>query len=228
MIITPTLKTKSSQKKLVFVMMLVCAQPIISFGQCKGVILESVNVSEVSRPCGSTPTGSIAIDIKGGLAPYSLTWNVNGQESSDLPSVANTNHLLISNRIAAFASGYSLLVKDACGNQMRSDTLELRNTPPIQFVGSPFVSQPNLKNGELNGSILVELIGGLSPRTLILTDSEGKLYKQQFPVGPSEKGKFKYELRNLPPGSYQIEIKSAAQNCTQIWKEKTIIKGFEK
>lgn len=211
-----------SQKLLLNILCLVAILLPRSYtwAQCKGVKLDQVNLSELDRPCGATPSGKIALDIKGGLAPYQLTWKINGVVTAALPQTSEKGKLEIENIKGTSSPGYTVSVKDACGNQMTSAPLNLRNAPAIQFVSNPIIRQPN-------GIILVELVGGISPRTLLVTDSKGKVYQQQMPMGPPENGKFKYELKNLPPESYEIEIQSAAKNCTQKWKEKVVINALE-
>jgi hypothetical protein len=211
-----------SQKLLLTILSLVAILLPGSFtwAQCKGVKLVQVNLSELDRPCGATPSGKIALDIKGGLAPYQLTWKINGVVTAALPQTSEKGKLEIENIKGTSSPGYTVSVKDACGNQMTSAPLNLRNAPAIKFVSDPVVRQPN-------GNIIVELIGGVTPRTLLVTDSKGQVYEQQIPMGPPVNGKFKYEIKNLPPESYEIVIQSAAKNCTQKWKEKVVITELE-
>ena len=124
--------------------------------------------------------------------------------------------------------GYVVSVKDACANSMSSAPLSLVNAVPIQFVNPPIIAQQVTRKDEPNGKLLVELRGGNPPRSLVATDSKGKSVVQQFPVGPAEKGIFKYELNNLPAENYKIELKSGSEKCTQVWKETIEFKAPEK
>ncbi len=193
----------------------------VMWAQCKGVKLNQVSLTELERPCGASPTGKIALEIKGGMAPYHLSWEINGVVSTSLPKTIEKSKIEIENLRGTSVPGYVVSVTDACENQMTSNALNLRNAPAIQFVSAPLIMQPN-------GIILVELIGGISPRTLLVTDSKGRAYKQQIPNGPPENGKFKYEVKNLPPETYEIEIQSASKNCKQKWTEIIVIKEFER
>lgn len=199
-----------------------------AFAQCKGVKIEAVQLSVVERPCGQTPTGSLLLEIKGGLAPYTLSWTNNEIPDTSLPLSAVTNKLLIEDLKSVMQPGYVVSVKDACANTVSSATLSLVNAVPIQFVNPPSIAQQVTSKDEPNGKLLVELRGGTPPRSLVATDSKGKSFVQQFPVGPAEKGIFKYELNNLPAENYKIELKSGSEKCTQVWKETIEFKAPEK
>jgi hypothetical protein len=187
--------------------------------QCKGVKIDTVTLSINERPCGKTPTGSLSLEIKGGLAPYTLSWTKNKNVDASLPASSANNKLLIEDLQSAMQPGYVVSIKDACANSASSAPMSLINGAPIQFVNAPQVLQLVTNKDEPNGKLLVEVRGGHPPRSLVATDSKGKSFVQQFPVGPAEKGIFKYELNNLPAENYKIELKSGAQKCTQVWKE---------
>lgn len=123
--------------------------------------------------------------------------------------------------------GYVVNIKDACENTT-SATAQLIVSVPIHFVNAPLVKQQVTSKEDSNGILLVELRGGTPPRSLVATDSKGKSFVQQFPVGPAEKGIFKYELNNLPAENYKIELKSGSEKCTQVWKETIEFKAAEK
>jgi hypothetical protein len=157
-----------------------------------------------------------------------LSWTNNEIPDTNLPISTVTNKLLIEDLKSAMQPGYVVIVKDACANSMSSATLSLVNAVPIQFVNPPSVAQQVTRKDEPNGKLLVELRGGNPPRSLVATDSKGKSFVQQFPVGPAEKGIFKYELNNLPAENYKIELKSGSEKCTQVWKETIEFKAPEK
>ena len=187
--------------------------------QCKGVKIDTVTLSIIERPCGKTPTGSLALEIKGGFAPYTLSWTKNENADASLPAICASNKLLIEDLQSAMQPGYVVIIKDACTNSASSAPLSLINGAPIQFVNAPQVLQLVSNKDEPNGKLRVEVRGGHPPRSLVATDSKGKSFVQQFPTGPPEKGIFKYELNKLPAENYKIELKSGSQKCTQVWKE---------
>jgi hypothetical protein len=196
--------------------------------QCNGVKMDGVKLSVVQRPCGQTSTGSLLLEIKGGLAPYTLSWTKNETAEASLPTSCTTKQLEVENLSSAMQPGYVVSVKDACANSVSSAPLSLVNSVPIQFVNAPIIAQQFTRKDEPNGKLLVELRGGNPPRSLVATDSKGKSFVQQFPVGPAEKGIFKYELNNLPAENYKIELKSGSEKCTQVWKETIEFKAPEK
>lgn len=197
------------------------------WAQCRGVKITSATLNVVDRPCGPTPTGSLALDIKGGLAPYTLSWTADEKALDSLPVTLNGTKLTIDNLKPSMKPGYVVNIKDACENTT-SATAQLIVSVPIHFVNAPLVKQQVTSKEDSNGILLVELRGGTPPRSLVATDSKGKSFVQQFPVGPAEKGIFKYELNNLPAENYKIELKSGSEKCTQVWKETIEFKAAEK
>lgn len=223
------MNTKHPINKIVFCSFLPYMVVLLFFGtkvsaQCKGVKIDTVTLSIIERPCGQTPTGSLTLDIKGGLAPYTLSWTINEKADASLPASSASNKLLIEDLKSAMQPGYVVSVKDACANSASSAPLSLINGAPIQFVNAPQVLQLVSNKDEPNGKLRVEVRGGQPPRSLVATDAKGKSFVQQIPTGPPEKGIFKYELNKLPAENYKIELKSGSQKCTQVWKETIEIK----
>jgi len=105
--------------------------------QCRGVKMTSVALSIVERPCGPTESGVVLLLINGGLAPYTLSWKINDDAATYLPTLSSKNDLAIENLKGAMNPGYLVSVKDACGNEVSSKPLQLVNAVPIQFVGNP-------------------------------------------------------------------------------------------
>lgn len=195
--------------------------------QCKGVTLNSAVLSVVGRPCGKTPTGALSLEIKGGLAPYSLTWYMDSLETKELPVSASSRKLIVENLNGAMKPGYVVRVKDACGNKTVSTPIKLLNGPSIQFSSAPQTKFQDINNVDSTGSIRVEIVGGISPRTLIATDSKGHVFSQSIATSSPGNAIFVYELDNLPNEKYSIEIKSGTQNCSQFWKEPIELKLTE-
>lgn len=198
------------------------------YSQCKGVRIDSASLVVVKRPCGPTPTGSLALEIKGGRAPFTISWTVDNMQDSLLPQDIKSNKLIIDSLKGAFKPGYQVRVKDACGNETTSNAIQLVYAVPMRFASAPQVKTQSSDDGLLQNGILVEVIGGFPPRTILATDSKGKTYIQKNEVGPPEKGIVKYELANLPEEKYKIELKSGSEKCTQVWKETIELKAHEK
>jgi hypothetical protein len=189
------------------------------YAQCKGVTLNSATLNVVGRPCGKTATGSISLEIKGGLAPYTLAWSVDSILKKELPESAPSKKLVIENLSGAIKPGYMVKVKDACGNKITSAPIKLLNAPSIQFANPPQTEFVGVNNVDSTGSIRVEILGGTSPRMLIATDSKGLVYSQSVVAASPGNAIFVYELDKLPKEKYKIEIKSGTQNCSQFWKD---------
>jgi hypothetical protein len=195
--------------------------------QCKGVTLNSAVLTVVGRPCGKTATGSISLEIKGGLAPYTLAWSIDSVTKKELPESSPSKKLLIENLTGAMKPGYVVKVKDACGNKIISPPIKLLNGASIQFANPPQSKFDSVNNVDSTGSILVEILGGASPRTLIATDSKGHVYSQSIASASPGNAIFVYQLEKLPKEKYNIEIKSGTQNCSQLWKEPIELKPTE-
>jgi hypothetical protein len=195
--------------------------------QCKGVTLNSATLNVVGRPCGKTATGSISLEIKGGLAPYTLAWSIDSVTKKELPESSPSKKLLIENLSGAMKPGYEVKVKDACGNKITSAPIKLLNAPSIQFANPPQTEFQVVSNVDNSGSIRVEVLGGTPPRSLIATDSKGRAYTQSEPSGRTGNAIYVYELENLPKEKYRIEIKSGTPNCSQFWKEVIELKPTE-
>jgi hypothetical protein len=195
--------------------------------QCRGVKPPVATLVVSDRPCGPTATGSIALEIKGGKAPYTLSWTADEKVMDSLPTILNSSKLTVENLKPSMKPGYTVNIKDVCEN-ITTASVQLIVSVPIHFVNAPVIAQQVTRKDEPNGKLRVELRGGNPPRSLVATDSKGKSFVQQFPVGPAEKGIFKYELNNLPAENYKIELKSGSEKCTQVWKETIEFKAPEK
>jgi hypothetical protein len=195
--------------------------------QCRGVKPPVATLVVIDRPCGPTATGSIALEIKGGKAPYTLSWTADQKAMDSLPTILNGTKLTVENLKSSMKPGYVVNIKDACENTT-SISEQLIVSVPIHFVNAPLVKQQVTSKDEPNGKLLIELRGGNTIKKVVATDSKGKAYTQSIPVGPAEKGIFKYELNNLPAENYKIELKSGSEKCTQVWKETIEIKALEK
>jgi hypothetical protein len=195
--------------------------------QCKGVTLNSALLSVVGRPCGKTATGSISLDIKGGLAPYTLSWSVDSLVTKEMPVSCPSKKLVIENLSGAMKPGYLVKVTDACGNKLTSTPIKLLNNASIQFANAPQTKFQGVNNVDTTGNIIVEILGGTYPRSLIATDSKGRVYTQTAPAANPGNAIYVYELDKLPKEKYNIEIKSGTPNCSQFWKEPIELKATE-
>lgn len=195
--------------------------------QCRGVKPPVATLVVSNRPCGPTATGSIALEIKGGKAPYTLSWTADEKVMDSLPTILNSSKLTVENLKPSMKPGYTVNIKDVCEN-ITTASVQLIVSVPIHFVNAPVIAQQVTSIDDPNGKLVVELRGGNTTKKVVATDSKGKAYTQSLSVGPAEKGIFKYELNNLPAENYKIELKSGSEKCTQVWKEMIEFKAPEK
>lgn len=195
--------------------------------QCRGVKPPVATLVVSDRPCGPTATGSIALEIKGGKAPYTLSWTADEKVMDSLPTILNSSKLTVENLKPSMKPGYTVNIKDVCEN-ITTASVQLIVSVPIHFVNAPVIAQQVTSIDDPNGKLVVELRGGNTIKKVVATDSKGKVYTQSLPIGPAEKGIFKYELNNLPAENYKIELKSGSEKCTQVWKETIEFKAPEK
>jgi hypothetical protein len=195
--------------------------------QCRGVKPPVATLVVIDRPCGPTATGSIALEIKGGKAAYTLSWTADPKAIDSLPKILNGSKLTVENLKPSMKPGYVVNIKDAC-EFTTSASAQVLFSVPLHFANPPKIVQQVTSLDEPNGKLLVELRGGNTIKKVVATDSKGKVYTQSLSVGPTEKGIFKYELNNLPAENYKIELKSGSEKCTQVWKETIEIKALEK
>lgn len=220
------LKIKFIINTILFVFIILGNKPT-TFAQCRKVKPPVATLSILNRPCGPTATGSIELDIKGGLAPFTLSWTADGKIMDSLPLIANNSKLTVENLKVSMKPGYVVNIKDAC-EYTATASAPLLISVPLHFVNPPQVVQLVSNENEPNGKISVELRGGNTTKSVYATDSKGNTFKQSVPVGPAEKGIFKYELDKLPAEKYKIELKSGSEKCTQVWKETIELRAVEK
>ncbi len=144
-----------------------------------------VELTPVQGAC-ETP-GSIGIDIIGGKAPYKVTWE--GPGSNDGNTTSNATWLSIPNLPAG---EYKVTIKDANNCTVVKSTVVL--TPESALSLSLSVTEGACGQ---TSSILLDVDGGIS------------IYKitWQGPVnGSADSNSDKYEIKNLIPGTYTIQV----------------------
>lgn len=131
----------------------------------------------VEVACNGEQTGGVILTPTGGTAPYTYTWS-NGTFFKDLTNV--------------FPGSYSVDIVDANGCTF-STSFEIGESTPITATFIP--TEPTCF-GDANGSILLEVSGGVAPYTYFW--SNGSTSEDQF---------------NLVGGPYAVTIRDA-NNCT--------------
>ena len=150
-----------------------------------------IQVTETITPllCGGASTGSIALDVTGGTAPYNYLWNGPGGFTS------------IDEDLTDLSEGiYTLVLNDALGCEV---TFDYDLTAPDPIVVSFDIVQPDCTID--NGSITAVITGGtiFTDYFITWTDADGNFIS------------FVPEASNLAPGVYTLEV-SDANGCESI------------
>ncbi|MFN7116460.1 MAG: T9SS type A sorting domain-containing protein [Saprospiraceae bacterium] len=131
--------------------------------------------------------GSIKVKITGGKAPFAITWNGPGSNDGNANTNATTYDI-----VNLPAGSYTIVVKDANNCTVTSTTQVA--TPSSNLSLKLTVTEGNCGQPS---KILVDVDGG-SPAYLIVWDG---------PVdGEANSNSDKYEINNLPPGTYTIKV----------------------
>lgn len=144
-----------------------CSEVQVGFG----LILSSYILGNVS--CYGGSDGKIDVTVQGGLPPYTYEWN-NGSEEEDLFDIP--------------AGMYKLKVTDSLGTEIVLD-FEVKQSTQIVEEN---VDIENATEGIDNGSITLEVKGGISP------------YEYVWSNGDSSQS-----IENLAPGTYSCDVTDA-------------------
>jgi gliding motility-associated-like protein len=138
-----------------------------------------VAVTVANASCNNSCDGTVGTNITGGLAPFVYQWTPN------VSSVDNANNLC--------AGTYQVRVTDANGCQALTNATVAQ---PFPFNFNSTSSNPTC-NGDCNGNITTNLVGGTSPYT----------------YSWSPNGETTGSISNLCAGTYTLSITDSA-NCT--------------
>ncbi|NUY79666.1 gliding motility-associated C-terminal domain-containing protein [Flavobacterium sp. MAH-1] len=121
--------------------------------------------------CYGANDANLTVNLSGGVAPYTFTW-------SNMATILNQTNLA--------AGDYTITVTDALGC-VKSLAINIPEAPV--FAIDPIVTQISC-HGEQDGSIQLNLVGGIAPITLVWSDGS--------PAGLTR--------NNLGPGTYSVTI----------------------
>jgi hypothetical protein len=136
--------------------------------------------SVVSVLCHGNSTGSISLEIVGGVAPYTFVWshnsNLNSPNASNLP-----------------AGIYSVEIKDQLGCIKSLENIEITQPEPLKVINVE--PEGTTCYGKPDGTVRLEISGGVSP---YVVDYKGQnsFSKTLF-------------LKDLPQGKYDWNVKDA-------------------
>ncbi|MBX7226906.1 MAG: hypothetical protein K1X55_12810, partial [Chitinophagales bacterium] len=155
-----------------FMLFLLITQTSKIYGQCSMV----VNVDSVKNSFCLNCNGTITISVQNGTTPINFLW-----------SDGNTNQ----NRSGLCAGTYSVTVTDGAGCQVVKNDIVVEQVPPPTIA----FQKSNASCGLCNGSILIDITGGVPPYTYSWSD-----------------GVTTEDRVNLCGGSYNFQVNDNA-NC---------------
>nr|WP_223845520.1 PKD domain-containing protein [Flavobacterium selenitireducens] len=132
-------------------------------------ILITYTASEIT--CYGANDANLTVNLSGGIAPYSFVW-------SNMATILNQTNLA--------AGDYTITVTDALGC-VKSLLINIPEAPI--FTVNPVVTQISC-HGEQDGSIALNLVGGIAPISLVWSDGS--------PAGLTR--------NNLSAGTYSVTI----------------------
>ncbi|MGL1885055.1 MAG: OmpA family protein [Reichenbachiella sp.] len=135
--------------------------------------------------CNGDESGEINISVRGGVEPYTYLWN-NGATTEDLTAIG--------------AEKYNVIITDANKFEFRLDTIV---TEPTKFVAEISNVDNILCNGDIKGTIDLEVTGGIAP------------YKYHW-----SNGMITQDLEDVAAGTYSVKIMDA--NRCELSLEATI------
>ena len=156
---------------------------------CGTIIIDSIFVSHlpsisytenINEPlCNKDTNGIIALEVSGGIHPYIINW-----DNFD-------NNELIQQNLSA--GEYNFTITDLCGET--EGAVILNNPDSLYIIGT--VTDVSA-SGSVDGSILAEVYGGVSPYQYYW--SNGEIYA---------------DLINIPEGNYVIKV-ADFNNCSVV------------
>ncbi|MDD2634084.1 MAG: gliding motility-associated C-terminal domain-containing protein [Bacteroidales bacterium] len=139
-----------------------------------------VTVSSENVSCYGENTGSIELEVYGGVEPYSYLWNTGSTASSDMNLPVGT---------------YQITISDVNGCK-KYETIDI--TGPANPLSKTSTLTDVLCYGDSNGSIDVTVSGGTPPYSYLWYNSDFNIINQTSSA-----------LVNVPAGTYQLIIYDA-------------------
>jgi hypothetical protein len=173
---------------------------------CTGFALDTFIVI---RPCHGDSTGSIALNVTGGITPYSVAWQKNMATYNDTTTVINN----LSNGV------YQATIKDAAGCSITSpaitvtgnpnDSCTAQIPPPSDSINQNYVQvYPNPSAGGVFTVSLPQSMSGLIT-TAVIMDLQGRIVKQ---LTVSSVLLFKIDLSAQSSGIYILKVANKQQS----------------
>lgn len=157
-------------------------------------ILNQIVVNaDVTDDFNNQNVGAINLTVTGGLPPFTYVWTKNGQ-----PFPANTEDLT-----NLGAGEYVVVVTDAFGCTIQSQTFEVRNT--VDAKEPNWASELLIRPNPTSGHISIIFPDGVNDEVqLTVLDMTGRRVIQQIVTAPKQ---LDWDLSNLPSGVYPILLR---------------------
>ncbi len=142
---------------------------------------------EIRDPlCTGRNDGMISLNVGGGTAPYTYRWS-GGTGDSSLDNLSSGK--------------YQVVITDAQG--CWKDTAFILSDPdPVSIIQKELIAPKAF--GYSDGSLSVEVIGGIPPYQLFWTDKNGNSLESD--TVKNEQGNLISSIRNIPEGTYYLRV----------------------
>lgn len=167
----------------------------------------------VSDDNGPQPTGSIDIEIIGGVGPYTFNWNGPTVDNVEYPIINDTQNIS-----DLFVGTYTVEVIDSIGNM--AEATFIVPGPPV--VSCDIQSTPTSTFTSSDGQISVNIFSGTPPYIVELYDFDTNniLYSNNV-IGNSE------VFSNLASGDYKVKVFDSGAPITQCGDDHVTIESPE-
>ncbi len=151
-------------------------------------LLEITNIAVTNVSCYNGSDASIDVTVTGGTGSYIYSWSNSGSSTNVLTNV--------------IAGDYDVTITDDNGCVVSSGTITVTQ-PPIYDITSVSLIRPS-GVGVPDGSIAIDIIGGISPYDYVWTDQNGVTIQSNTNVTTTSDA-----INNLQEGTYTITITDA-------------------
>ena len=158
-----------------------------------GIVLTEPDVITISSfmitdvQCFNESNGSIALSIEGGSGNYDISWDVVNSTSSTITNLV--------------AGDYTVTIRDQLDASCFIAQTFTVNQPEPYGIENIMVTMPSVGNS--NGSISLEVFGGVAPLSFVWTDENNIIV-------PSSSMDNMTSINNLPEGDYTMVVTDAS------------------